>query len=166
MRLFGIIAAILILFGVLTSCLHIGAVDSVFGIDVRSAEVVSDTDSHGGFLGDGERVAVLKFSDESVEKEIEASPDWLPLPASDGVAAVIWGVEYENESGVYGVGPFTLAEIPKVENGWYCYCDRSPEGYALSGDPYAYPDFTPPLNFTFAVYDADEDILYYVESDS
>ena len=50
---------------------------------------------------------------------------------------------------------------------WYSYCDRSPEGHALNGDPYGYPDgFTPPLNFTFAVYDADEDILYYVESDT
>ena len=157
----ALVAAIL-----LVSCFGNG-IDEVFGIDVRSAEVVSDTDSHGGFLGDGERVAVLKFSDSSVEKEIEASPDWLPLPASDGVAAVIWGVEYESEGSVYGVGPFTLAEIPKVENGWYCFCDRSPEGHALNGDPYGYPDgFTPPLNFTFAVYDADEDILYYVESDT
>ncbi len=148
----------------LVSCFSNG-IGEVFGIDVSSAEVISDSDTHGGFLGDGERVLVLKFPDGGIVKEIAASPDWRPLPASDGVAAVIWGVEYEKEDSHYGVGPFTLADIPNVENGWYCFSDRSPDGHTLSGDPYV-DGFSPPLNFTFAVYDADEDILYYVESDS
>lgn len=163
MRLFSIIAAAVVFMCALSFC-EFGKINSIFGIDVRSAEVISDTDSHG-WLGDGERFLVLKFSDGSVKDAVSKSSDWRPLPASDGITAVIWGVEYENEGGNYGVGPCTLADIPNVENGWYCFLDRSPGGHTLSGDPYT-DGFSLPLNFTFAVYDSDEDILYYVESDS
>ena len=157
------ILLICLLATVLTACRK-DNISTVLGIDVRSAEVISDTDTHG-WLGDGERFLTLKFSGADAEEKISESPDWRPLPASEGVIAAVWGIEYEKDGEKFGVGPFTSAKIPRVENGWYCYFDRSPEGHALGGDPRS-DGFTPPLNFTFAVYDSDEDILYYVESDS
>lgn len=163
MRLFSIIAAAVVFMCALSFC-EFGKINSIFGIDVRSAEVISDADTHG-WLGDGERFLTLKFSGADAEEKISESPDWRPLPASDGVIAAVWGIEYEKDGEKFGVGPFTSAKIPRVENGWYCYFDRSPEGHALGGDPRS-DGFTPPMNFTFAVYDSDEDILYYVESDS
>lgn len=160
-------AVIFLLFSVfvvfLVSCGG-GYLTEVFGIDVRSAEVISNTDTHGGFHGDGERLLVLKFSDETAEKEISEASDWRPLPASEEIAAIIWGVEYDDGDTHIGIGPYNSGEIPEIENGWYSFSDRSPQ-HSQSG--YENDFFSnPPLNYTFAVYDSDEDILYYCEVDT
>lgn len=171
MRLYFLIAAAVVLMGVLSFC-DAGADKSIFGIDVSDAEVVADTDSHG-WLGDGERYSELKFSDASAE--IEISKSWQPLPASERITAIIWGTEFENNGERYGVGPYMSAELPQVENGWYYFEDRTEQidgatpnlnGGAPDSDSAAALYLSPPRNFTVAVYDSDTATLYYVDHDS
>ena len=173
MRLYFLIAAAVVLMGVLSFC-DAGADKSIFGIDVSDAEVVADTDSHG-WLGDGERYLEFKFSDTSAESRISKS--WQPLPASERITAIIWGAEFEKDGERYGVGPYMSAELPQVKNGWYYFEDRTEQidGATpnLNGGALAAPDsdstalyLSPPRNFTVAVYDSDTATLYYVDHDS
>lgn len=145
LRFISIFAALTVLAG-LVSCITVMKSDkTVFGLDISGAEVISDTDSHGGWLGDGERFMIVKFNETP-----SVFPDgWRPLPADSGTVRAIWGTEDEN--GRYG--PYILAEIPRVTSGMYCFADRSPDGHHY-------------LNLTAAVYDFDTDMLYYVVMDS
>ena len=148
-RFFGLILAIvvsatmLLCFGSALSDIDFGenVKKSMFGVDVSGGAVKVDSDTHGGFHGDGERFLVLDFYDGSVREAV--SELWQPLPANEEIAALIWGTE-ENS------GRYIDADIPKIETGWYFFEDTGP----------AYG-----FNFTFAVYDADTDRLYYVKRD-
>lgn len=136
---------------------------TVFGVDVGGAEIIADSDSHG-WLGDGERLLELKFSGDSAEAEIAEL--WRPLPASEKVEAIIWGTEYEQDGEKFGVGPYILSDIPKPQNGWYYFEDRTEPAGGEVSDSAAALYLSPPRNFTLAVYDSDENILYYVDFDS
>lgn len=121
------------------------------GLNLADAQFRSDDDSHGGFHGDGVRLAVIHFSETADEALLQSAGGWSPLPLSDEADRLL----YEQIEGVYP----SDARIPRVENGYWYFRDRA-------DDPSQPPDERHSCNFTAAVYDTDANVLYYCEVDT
>ena len=135
-------------------------VAKALGVDTSGASLLSSSDSHGGFLGDGTGCVVLSFPDGRLEEQLAADPAWHSLPADETVQTLVWGTQDEEGS----IGPYLTDTggaplVPAVQAGYYRLIDR-------------HSDQTAPLlergsfNFTVGVYDADARILYYCELDT
>ena len=153
------ILAVLLSVMILTLAWQSDSADSL-GIDYQSGSLNYHSDSHGGFLGDGESLEVYQFPDNSLEKEITENPDWYPLP-NDTITKILWGMETEEgQSGPYLVN----IHLPQIQQGYYFFLDRHPE----STDPH---DLSPVLerysfNFTLALYDQSKQKLYLIKLDT
>lgn len=135
------------------------------GIDFSedNGYLVSMTNTHGGFLGDGEFVAIYTFEDDSVEEQIKANEHWRNS-ASLKTSAIMYGSSTvsrffndENGNNVF----------PIIENGYYFFYDR----HSDAADPYSDKDVLNieirySYNFTVAAYDCDTDTLYFAELDT
>ena len=135
-------------------------VAKALGVDTSGASLLSSSDTHGGFLGDGVSCVALSFPDGRLEEQLAADPAWHSLPADETVQALVWGTQDEEGS----IGPYLTDTggaplVPAVQTGYYRLIDR-------------HSDQTAPLlergsfNFTVGVYDADARILYYCELDT
>jgi len=120
-------------------------------LDVRDSEVLYEMDTHGGFLGDGDATIVLRMNCDLSEK-IRDDSAWheLPLPK-------------ELKMGVFcdGEGKPLTGEI---ENGYFFFMDRHSEAENVF-DP-SDLDKRASWNYSFAVYDADENNLYFYALDT
>lgn len=120
------------------------------GIPLHKATVVSESDTHGGFHGDGTTFIELNCSKADVLKEIKTAQGWKELPLSDSSRNLI----YE----------FCHLPFPEVANGYYYFYDRH------SGATDVYDDTKVTgrgsLNFTIAIYDSDTNMLYYSRVDT
>lgn len=138
-------------------------ISRILEIDMSKADEVSFTDTHGGFLGDGETMAVYSFSDNSVEDEIKSNQHWRNS-ASINLSTIMYGDAetisfFEDENG----NNF----FPTVENGYYFVYDRHSDAKKTYSDNeildiehrYSY-------NFSVALYDCDTDTLYFAELDT
>lgn len=140
-------------------------ISEVLGVDVSAGEVVSESDSHGGFHGDGSGVIEIHFADTAFSEQIEGNEEWKLLPLTENLTALVYGVHTESSS----VGPMIhngdgIPVIPEVESGYYFFLDR----HSQSTDP---KDDSEVLgrasyNFTIAIFDTENQILYYMELDT
>ncbi len=120
-------------------------------LDVRDSEVLYEMDTHGGFLGDGDATIVLKMNG-SLTEAIEGDSLWHELPLPKELKMGVFCDEEGNRL------------TGEIENGYYFFLDRHNEAENV---------FDPsPLrtrlsrNYTLAVYDADENILYFYALDT
>lgn len=134
--------------------------DSI-GIDVSKGTVLTDSDSHG----DGMLFQQISFEDGEVSIEIKDNGNWNPLPLSENIEALVYGIE----EGTSIIGPYLTDEngdtiLPDIQNGYYFFYDRHSE----SETPYSDEDVLSraSFNFTLALYDCDNHVLYYVEFDT
>ena len=103
---------------VLTACGSPTAQDTVsgeLGVDASSAEVLSQTDDHGGFHGDGTTFVELQFSDDAVLEQIEESGDWKAFPIDRTARALVYGVTEETGTEEAGITVFQTG--PYLEDG-------------------------------------------------
>ena len=122
-------------------------------------------DTHGGFHGDGDTLAIVKFDGDTasgVRAEISKQPHWKRLPLSESLevmmyGGVINGITYTHEYA-------ELLKMPRVDNGYWFFEDRQLESGLSKEGQDLFPRAS--YNFTLAVYDADTDILYYLEVDT
>lgn len=132
------------------------------GIDFNEDNGYLDSMSstHGGFLGDGDFIAIYTFEDNSVEEQIKSNEHW-SNSASINTSAIMYGsanvsrfFEDENGNNVF----------PVVKNGYYYFYDR----HSDADDPYSSKDIFDrySYNFTIALYDCDTDTLYFAELDT
>lgn len=135
------------------------------GIDVSKGTVNTDFDSHGGFHGDGMLFQQISFEDSKLSDEIKDNDGWKPMPLSQNMEALVYGIEEATSS----IGPYLTDEsgdtiIPEIQNGYYYFYDRHSESKA----PYSDDDILnrASFNFTLALYDSDNHVLYYVEFDT
>ena len=136
-------------------------VQSALQITLPACEVQTALDSHGGFLGDGETLIELTFSDDSFVNEIQGRATWDALPLDGEYAAVHAFLEHSWE---YGIRFYE--ETRSVQNGYRYFKDRATD--AASEDAYA-AELTLErycYNFTFAIYDADTRTLYFYMLDT
>lgn len=126
-------------------------------IDVSEGSVVNSFDDHSGFQGDGTSYAVLSFDDEELEKLISAPGGWKSLPLTENLETLIYGTRTETTA----TGPFIGVTMSRAEKGYWYFYDRQGEttddsGVLKRGS----------YNYTFALYDAEKDLLYYCEYDT
>lgn len=140
-------------------------IESRTNIRLGSPETLYNLDTHGGFHGDGDWLAVLRYQDDSLLRAIEESNEWMPLPlpkALNGLSGLLPSVSgYAENDGI------SKKAMLSAEHGYYFFLDRSrgkenvnPKNESKMLLPqYSY-------NFTLAVYDADSAILWIMETDT
>ncbi len=114
-------------------------------------------DSHDGFHGDGECVVKVYLSKQQAEKfkdKIEKNNHWKQLPMPDKLQ-MITGARIDKDMCV-----------PIVKNGYYFFIDRHSEADDKYNPYEMYGEFRASSNYTVAVFDTDENILYYYELDT
>lgn len=167
----------------LTACSSNDETDNlstVLGVDLSDGTISQSTDSHGGFHGDGITFIKMTFADNKASllaQEIEKATMWNKLPLTDNLSTAVYGKESETEShrGLV-IDDEGNRLIPKVNNGYYFFYDRSseskdPKDPKDSKDPKDPKDDTDlfnrySYNFTIALYDTDTQTLYYYELDT
>ena len=121
---------------------------------------MTQTDSHGGFHGDGLYVLVLDCA-QNREQALETVGEWNALPLSEPLRLMMYGGEKDGI--VYGyLGEENL--LPEIENGFYRFEDRHDQSRDSADDTSLLSRAS--FNFSLAVYDADTDRLYYFEMDT
>lgn len=145
-------------------------VSQALGVDASAGEVITDSDTHGGFNGDGLEYIVLFFSDGNLLKEAETSDAWHPLPLNDNLTALVYGLTYEEEEGVLvSIGPY-LSDgsgeplIPEIQNGYVFFQDRHSQSTDPQDDSRVLERGS--FNFTLAIYDSDTGTLYFCQLDT
>ena len=145
-------------------------VSQALGIDVSSGQVISASDDHGGFHGDGTTFVQLQFSDGEALKQIEESGDWEAFPLDRTAQVLVYGVTEETgteETGitVFQTGPYLNDSdgnllVPEIREGYYRLIDR----HAQAGESDILDRHS--FNFTLALYDTETDTLYFCELDT
>lgn len=143
----------------------IGALHTVgeqLDLDLSSAELTGFRDTHGGFHGDGETVAVIVLPrDVAMEAEDRmryGTPWWKPLPLTQDLSRVLYG-DGEHLPLFADDGGEPL--LPGIKTGWYYFYDEQ-------GHPYIEESVydRASCNFTLAVYDPAHYTLYYFDLDT
>ena len=126
-------------------------------IDASEGTVIDSYDDHSGFQGDGTSYVVLSFEEEDLEQGIAAPGGWNQLPLGNTLETMIYGTRTETTA----TGPFIGITFPRVEEGYWYFYDRQgqteDDGAVLTRGSY---------NYTFAIYDTENDCLYYCEYDT
>lgn len=114
-------------------------------------------DSHGGFHGDGESLVKIFFNTEQAKKfesEINSNKHWRKLPMSDRLQNC---VSLYTEEGM---------NMPVIKNGYWFYLDRHSDADNRYDENERYEEERASRNYSVAVYDNNEKILYFYEIDT
>ncbi len=122
--------------------------------------ILRDADTHGGFLGDGDRVVEIQVTDAGAFlNSLEGSPYWHSLPLSANVHIALYEMDGFPEEAVFpGHG------MPRVEDGLWFFRDRSSESQDPASDRNLHSRYS--YNFTAAIYDTKTNKLYVMEQDT
>lgn len=132
-------------------------IEESLGVDISEAVIVTSYDDHSGFHGDGTMYAVLEFQDDTTEQLISNPGGWQSLPLTENLQTLIYGTRSETAS----VGPYIGVTVPRVEQGYWYFYDRYGDTWE-DADVLDWGSF----NYTIAIYDSEEDRLYYCEYDT
>ena len=131
------------------------------GFSKSEYTIVEEEDTHGGFLGDGYYYLILDCS-ANAAKARSIVEDWTPLPLSLNLELIMYGGDIGGVSYDYHLAE--EAHWPRVEHGVYKFYDRSDEAADRSDDSELFRRFS--FNFSIAMYDLDNDMLYYCRLDT
>ena len=125
------------------------------GISNNTCQIVKEKDTHGGFLGDGDYFAKIKCDNLQVS---DLTKSWYILPLPEELKEVT-EMEHCNSKDCKNI--YERYNIPSIENGYYYFLDRHPDAKdnANINDRSSY-------NFTLAIADLDNSIIYYYELDT
>jgi hypothetical protein len=123
-------------------------------LNMDSCRIIESEDTHGGFLGDGHYFA--KVSCDKVD-----TSNWGELPLSEELQEVL-NLKYCDNKGCYNI--YEKYNISDIKNGYYYFYDR----YSDSTNPTDDSDINnrSSYNFTVAIYDKDNKIIYFYELDT
>ena len=113
-------------------------------------------ETHGGFHGDGLTYIRINFSRTELESILVEKEGWRETPLTENIHTTLYG--NEEWRGIKDSCDFLL---PEVENGYYYFFDRQSNSFE-DEDLRKRPSF----NFTFAIYDVETDILYFIKFDT
>ncbi len=138
---------------------------AALGVELPRGEVISKTDSHGGFQGDGLEYTVIQFEEDVLKDQISGLEGWHELPLTDNVQILVYGLQ----EGHSIQGPFLKDQsgntlVPEITNGYYFFQDR----FTDAADPYSDGELFDrgALNLTVAVFDTDTNRLYFIRFDT
>lgn len=162
------IALILLLALLISGCTVMNAqkeVAAAIGAELPQGELLSDTDSHGGFHGDGLEYIVIQFDEDVLKDNVSKLEGWYQLPMSDSIQTLLYGTQ----SGHNINGPFIHDDagnplLPEITNGYYFFQDR----FDGAANPYDDSElFTrSAFNLTVAVFDTDTNQLHFLRFDT
>lgn len=132
-----------------------------FGFSKKDFILIEESDTHGGFHGDGWYRLILDCS-ENREQALENVSSWKKFPLSENLDLLLYGGEKDGVT--YGYHLAEKAKIPGIKNGYYRFYDRHSESMDRSDDSELLDRYS--FNFSLAVYDSDTDRLYYFEFDT
>lgn len=146
------------------------AIGRALSLDCSAGEITQRYDSHGGFHGDGTSFYAVTFPDDAVAQVLVQSDDWKPLPPSDQVTAVLWGLETDE----LNVAPLIVKDndyetdslMPRVTEGYYFFRDRHSAAADPKDDTHIFDEDRYSYNVTVAVYDSAAHTLYFAEVDT
>ncbi len=127
-------------------------------LDNNNCKIISEIDNHSGFHGDGEYFAKIKCS--NINKE-ELSRHWKKLPLSNSINEAT-NINHCDSKGCYNI--YEKYNIPNIKNGYYYFLDRNSESKNKYDDTYLNDRHS--HNYTLALLDKDNDIIYYYELDT
>lgn len=142
------------------------------GVDISGYTEMTESDNHGGFHGDGELLYTAYYNagpaaelEEKLENLAgEETSGWKELPMTEVLQAAAYGVKEETRR----VGPYVTLDgqqaLPEVTEGYYYFRDRHSEAADERDSSQLLPRNS--QNFTLAVYDAENNVLYYYEGDT
>ena len=123
-------------------------------LDLSGCRIEQETDTHGGFLGDGEYLLVIDCGGKE-EKLLAQTGAWSALPLSKNLQEIVyeWGLTERNTP-------------PRIENGVWLFYDRfsDTDGFDRRSDERL--TSRPAQNFYLLIYDSDRSRLYYYEMDT
>ena len=147
--LFHCAVAVIYVISLIPTSIYISNTTEHFGFMKKDFSVVRETDTHGGFQGDGTYHLILDCSGNK-EKASENIKNWNRLPLSENLDKIMY--EHSLTEQVH---------LPMIENGYYMFENRQTDSTDDSElrDSYSY-------NFSIAVYDCDTDRMYYYDFDT
>ena len=135
------------------------------GIEIPKDIKIEYEDTHGGFHGDGETVAVVEFNNsigEDIQSEMLNNEGWNKLPLSENLDLIMYGGKKEGMDYAYNLAE--LLDMPSIENGYWFFDNRHSNSISPKEDSNLFNQSS--FNFTIAVYDIDTQTLYYLEFDT
>ena len=136
------------------------------GIDVAKGQMQVYTDDHGGFHGDGETYAEIRFSDDDFLRSIQNHPEWSPLPFTPNLQIVVYGgtLPSGDSWSSFIKDEADQPRIPTLSNGYFFFRDRQSRGQNQNDDARIFDRLS--MNFTLAIYDTDTRTLYFYALDT
>ncbi len=143
------------------------------GVDCTAGEVVVYERDYGGFPIDGKEYGELSFSSNELEEFILQNNHWKGFPLSENLAAIVYGYEkHYSDNSVLIIRPkfvddsdplsYPKPRIPPIEHGYYYFEDKlSAEEGKNQWDDSLVLTRGSSRNYTFAIYDADTQMLYF-----
>ncbi len=135
-----------------------GEFSGTLGVNLTDGRIVREEDSHGGLHGDGDTVLVLAFTGaerERLEEEMDKADGWKGLPLTENLNRVV----YEDYFGDL------FKDVPQdLTDGWYYFLDRHSEAEDPEDDSGIFGRSS--CNFTLAIYDRGNGVLYCYEIDT
>lgn len=130
-------------------------ISKIIELNLKDCSIKYEKDTHGGFLGDGDYFARI-----GCPSARNFSSNWKSLPLSTAIEDVMNIKQCDNECKTV----FEKYNIPEVKNGFYYFLDR----HSDSKDKYSDTEINNRLsyNFSIAIYNSDNNILYYYELDT
>lgn len=157
-----IIYLVFIIISILSGCANntvndVTYISEQIGIDISGSEIIEKTDTHGGFHGDGKLIVQVEICNKNFEQELKETGKWSQEP-SELTEILLYGNE---EWSPYIADDNGEPLMKKIENGYYFIInntDSNNEDIEWS-EMYS-------VNAIVAVYDVDNNILYYYEIDT
>lgn len=156
----SIILVSVLLFFILAGCTTNASEEykEITGIDFSDYKPLSVYDTHGGFHGDGLKCEIYDCSKTDIENTIKSSHVWKQLPFSTNVETLLYETIGDNKSDGGN------AIVPEIKNGFYTFYDRHDEAENPRDDTKIFDRGS--FNLSLAVFDADNQTLYYLELDT
>ncbi len=131
------------------------------GLDISGSTIISEEDTHGGFLGDGALMVKFDCTDisNSVLLQLE---NWNELPLTENLQLIMYGGTRDGVAYMYNLAK--EYGIPEITNGCYFFWDRHSEATDSRNDQELFDRAS--YNFSLAVYDFDTSMLYLFEFDT
>lgn len=129
-------------------------ISNISNLNLDSCKIIKSNDTHGGFLGDGQYFAKL----ECIKLDIN---NFKELPVSEEIQKVL-DMKSCDSKGCYDF--YERYNVPKIKNGYYYFYDR----HSDSTNHFDDKDLNnrSSWNFTIAIYDEDNNLLYLYVMDT
>ena len=133
-------------------------ISDIIQIDIRKCNIEMEKNTHGGFLGDGDYFAKINCSNKDNNYDFS---NWKKLPLSDSLKKAMEMSQCDDKGCLTAIEKY---DIPEIDNGYYYFLDRHLEAKDKHDDIEL--NNRSSLNFSLAIYDADNKIIYFYELDT